>query len=174
MFTLSRGLLNHMKTKCLSALLATGAIALATPAVANSPDEPSLNFSCQVTEGVPTTVAQSTASEIQLPIFHWKQEALTSKSSDSPEQLCNIVSDKLENYVICANAGESECSKVLLTLHATSESEAAVVAKDVVNSILDKDLQLNKFESQARGVQSISYEVDFWSLFGLRPKFLSK
>jgi len=76
--------------------------------------------------------------------------------------------------VICANAGESECSKVLLTLHATSESEAAVVAKDVVNSILDKDLQLNKFESQARGVQSISYEVDFWSLFGLRPKFLSK
>gem|GEM_PF-4180649 len=56
MFTLSRGLLNHMKTKCLSALLATGAIALATPAVANSPDEPSLNFSCQVTEGVPTTV----------------------------------------------------------------------------------------------------------------------
>lgn len=184
-----------MKTKCLSALLATGAIALATPVLANSPDEPSLNFSCQLTEGIPTTVAQSSESEIQQPIFHWKQEALTSKSSDSPEQLCQMVSEKLENYsaegydlssinfvgteqgglpVICANAGETDCSKILVSLHPTAESQAANVAKDVVSSILDKDLQSNKFESRARGVQSISYQVDFWSLLGLRPKFLGK
>lgn len=182
-----------MKTKCLSALFATGAIAIATPVLANSPEEPSLNFSCQVTEGIPTTVAESSGSESQIPIFHWKQEALTSKSSDSPEQLCNIVSEKLENYsaqgydlssinfvgteqgglpVICANAGQNDCSKILLTLHA--ESKPADVARDVVSSILDKRLQLNKFETRARGVQSISYEVNFWSLFGIRPKFLSK
>lgn len=184
-----------MKTKCLSALLATGTIALTTPVLANSPDEPNLNFSCQVTEGVPTTVAKSSKSDIQLPIFHWKQEALTFKSSDSPEQLCQMVSEKLENYsaegydlssinfvgteqgglpVICANAGETDCSKILVSLHPTSESQAATVAKDVVNSILDKNLQRNKFESRARGVQSISYQVDFWSLLGLRPKFLGK
>lgn len=190
---LSRGLLKIMKTKYLSALLATGAIAVATPAIANTPEEPSLNFSCQVTEGVPTTVAASSESESQIPIFHWKQEALTFKSSDSPEQLCNMVSEKLENYsaqgydlssinivgteqeglpVICANAGQNDCSKVLLTL--LPESQPAIVAKDVVSSILDKNLQLNKVETRARGVQSISYEVNFWSLFGISPKFLSK
>ncbi len=182
-----------MKTRCLSALFATGAIALATPAIANSPEEPSLKFSCQVTEGVPTTVAESSESEVQLPIFHWKKEALTSKSSESPEQLCNMVSEKLENYsaqgydlssinivgtqqgglpVICANAGENDCSKILLTLHA--EPQAANAAKDVVSLILDKNLQRNELVTVARGVQSISYEVNFWSLFGIRPKFLSK
>ncbi len=184
-----------MKIKYLSALLATGAIALSIPAIANSSDEPSLNFFCQVTEGVPITVAKSTESEIQLPIFHWKKEALTYKSDDSPEQLCNMVSEKLENYsdqvydlssinfvgteqgglpVICANAGETDCSKILLTLRPVSESEPANVARDVVDSILDKNLQLKKFEYRTRGVQSISYQVDFWSLLGLRPKFLAE
>lgn len=184
-----------MKTKCLSALLAAGTMALATPVFADSSDQPQLNFYCQITGGVPVTVAKSANSETQLPIFHWRPEALRYKSSDSPEQLCNMVSEKLESYsaqgydlssinfvgtqqgglpVICANAGESDCSKILLTLHPVSESEAESVARDVVDSILDKNLQSKKVEYRARGVQSISYQVDFWSLLGLRPKFMDK
>lgn len=194
-FAIYRGLINHMKTKHLSVLLAMGMIAVATPARANSPEEPQLQFSCQVTDDVPTTVAKSTENDTQLTIFHWKKEALESKATDSPEQLCNMVSEKLENYstqgydlssinfvgtvqeglpVICANAEENNCGKILLTLRPVNELQPEIVARDVVDSILDKNLQPQKSESNVRGVQSISYQVDFWSLLGLTPKFLSK
>ncbi|MEM8674729.1 MAG: COP23 domain-containing protein [Cyanobacteria bacterium P01_G01_bin.67] len=184
-----------MKIAHLSALLTAGAMTLAIPPSANSSEEPQLNFSCQITEGVPTTVAESTESDTQLPIFHWKKEALEYKSADSPQELCNLVSEKLENYssqgydlssinfvgtvqddlpVICANAEENGCSKILLTLRPVKEIEPAVLASDVVDSILDKNLQPEKSESRDRGVQSISYQVDFWSLLGLTPKFLNK
>ncbi|MEM7590435.1 MAG: COP23 domain-containing protein [Cyanobacteria bacterium P01_A01_bin.83] len=187
-----------MKTTYLSALLAAmGAMTIATSTSANPSEQPQLNFSCQLNEGVPTTVAQSPESDTQLPVFHWKKEALASKSTDSPEQLCNIVSEKLENYssqgydlssinfvgtvlqdefpVICANADENgDCSKILLTLKPVTEVDPAIVANDVVDSILDKNLQPQKSQSRDRGVQSISYQVDFWSLLGLRPKFMSK
>lgn len=184
-----------MKTTYISALLvAMGAMTLATSTSANPSEEPQLNFSCQLTEGVHTTVAKSPESDTQLPIFHWKKEALASKSTDSPEQLCNMVSEKLENYssqgydlssinfvgtvvqdelpVICANAEENGCSKILLTLKPVKEVDPAIVASDVVDSILDKNLQPQKSQSRARGVQSISYQVDFWSLLGLGPKFI--
>lgn len=184
-----------MKTKCWSALLAIATLALTTPALANSTNEPQLKFSCQIREGVPVTIAESTQSSAKLPIFHWKPAALRYRSSDSPQQLCNMVSKKLENYsaqgydlssisfvgteqsnlpVICANAGQSDCSKILLTLHPDLESEPETVAQNVVDLILDKNLQQTKVETVARGVQSISYQVDFWSLLGLKPKFLGK
>ena len=184
-----------MRKKYLSAFLATGAVALTTPAMAISSEEPNLNFSCQVTDGVPTTLAQFQISETQLPIFHWKQEALVSRSADSPEKLCNIVAEKLSSYsadgydlsqinfvgteqdgmpVICANLGGTGCNKILLTLDRTTEP--AAVASNVVNSILAKNLQQKKTQYKTRGVQSISYQVDFWSLLGLglKPKFLGK
>ena len=184
-----------MKTKYLSALLVTGAIALGTsPAMADSSDAPQLNFSCQVTEGIPTTVAQPVGSEEKLPIFHWNDEALSLKSSSSPQQLCNSVSAKLEDYsaqgydlsqisfigteqaglpVICANtAGGPECSKVLLTLGAAEQP--AIVANDVVTAILDPSLQQDKEVYKDRGVQSTSYQVNFWQLLGLNTKFFGK
>lgn len=173
-----------------------GMATLAFPLHANSSEEPQLNFSCQVTEGVPTTVAMNTETDAQLPIFHWKKEALETKSNDSPEELCNMVADKLENYsaqgydlsqinfvgtvvqdelpAICANAAESGCGKVLLTLSPNKDVAPATVASDVVGLILDKNLNPQKTESRERGVQSISYRVDFWSLLGLTPKFLTK
>mgnify|MGYP001554400651 CR=1 FL=1 len=184
-----------MKTKYISALLVTGAIAIGTsPAMADSSDTPELNFSCQVTEGTPTTVVQSIGSEEKLPIFHWKKDALLLKSSASPQELCNSVSAKLEDYsaqgydlsqisfvgteqaglpVICANtAGGPECNKVLLTLAATEQP--AIVADDVVTAILDQSLQKDKEVYQDRGVQSTSYQVSFWQLLGLNTKFFSK
>ena len=181
-----------MKPK-LSVLLATGAIALAIPAMADSSDDPQLSFSCRVTEGVPTTVAQFTGNDTQLPVFHWKPDAVANKTDDTPQQLCNVVSDELENYsaqgydlsninftgteqgglpVICANAGGTVCSKILLTLNKVERPE--LVAQDLVDSVLNENLQSKKSEYRKRGVQSISYQVDFWSLLGLQLKFLDK
>ncbi len=96
-----------MREKYLSAFFAVGVLALTAPARANSPDEANLDFSCQLMEGVPTTVAQFAISETQLPIFHWKQEALASKSVDSPEQLCKIVAETLSSY--SADGYDSVC-----------------------------------------------------------------
>jgi len=185
-----------MKTKCLSALLTLGVVSLAFPVLASSStSDPQLSFACEISEGVPATIAQSEASDARLPVFLWKSEALASKSGDSPEQLCNIVSEKLDSYsaegydlssinfvgteegglpVICANVGGTGCSKILLTLRKTAEP--ATVASDVVDAILAKNLQSKKTEVVARGVQSISYEINFLSLLfeGLRPKFWEK
>jgi hypothetical protein len=184
-----------MRAKYLSAFLAIGVLALTAPARANSPEEANLNFSCQLVEGVSTTVAQSAISETQLPIFHWKQEALASKTVDSPEQLCKIVAETLSSYsadgydlsminfvgteqdgmpVICANLGGTGCNKILLTLARTKEP--AAVASNLVDSILAKNLQQNKTQYKTRGIQSISYQVDFWSLLnlGIKTQFSAK
>lgn len=184
-----------MKTKYISALLVTGALAVGTsPAMADSSDAPQLNFSCQVTEGIPKTMVQPVGSQEKLPIFHWNEEALSMKSSSSPQQLCKSVSAKLEDYsaqgydlsqisfigteqaglpVICANTvGGPECNKVLLTLGAAEQP--AIVADDVVTAILDQRLQRDKEVYQDRGVQSTSYQVSFWQLLGLNTKFFSK
>lgn len=185
-----------MKTKCLPAILVTGAMSLGTaPAIAESSNAPELNFSCQVVDGVPTTLAQPKGSEATIPVFHWKQEALAPHSYDTPQQLCDRATAKLEDYSaqgydlseisfigaepndlpnipsICASTNGGDCSKVLLTL--SSSDRADVVAKDVVDAIIAKDLKQFKQEGfNDRGLQSTSYQVNFWSLFGL--KFLGK
>ena len=186
-----------MKNK-LSAVLAVGAITAATTTVANSAETPQLNFACEVSQGVPTTVAQRAGDEAKLPILHWKKEVLEYKSSSSPQQLCDMVSQKLENYsaqgydlsklsfigtaqdglpVICANAntmGRPECSKVLLTLAPVDRADT--VADEVVSNILNEDLphQREVIDSDERGVQSFAYQVDFWSLLGLNLKYIGK
>lgn len=181
-----------MKTKFLTILLATGVAALGTPAIASSAeaDTSQLSFSCQMIDGVATTVANSAAGDAQIPIFHWKAEVLANRTSDSPKELCNDVAQKLEaisvdydfsniNFIgttiipdgdiptICANTGGPQCSKVLFSLNKTDD-KASVVAGNVVDAILDKNLQPQKTVLTTRGVQSISYQVDFWSLLGLK------
>jgi Circadian oscillating protein COP23 len=191
---IQRGSSNPMKTKYLSVFLATATMAIATPAMANSPDSPKLSFSCQNVAGVPTTVAQSATGESQIAIFQWQQAALANRTSDSPETLCNDVAQKLADYAvdsdlsninfigttttlgddvptICANTGGAECGKVLFTLDKTTD-KASTVAGNLVDSILAQNLQPEKTTLTTRGVQSISYEVDFFSLLGL--KFNSK
>ena len=185
-----------MKIKHLSAILAVGGISVATSTVANSAETPQLNFACEISQGVPTTVAQYAGDDTKLPIFHWKEEVLASKSSSSPQQLCDMVSQKLGNYsaqgydlsklsfigtaqgempVICANtAGSPDCSKVLLTLSPVNNADS--VADEVVSSILDRNLPHQKeiVNSDERGVQSFAYQVDFWSLLGLNLKYIGK
>ena len=178
-----------MKTKSIPVLLAAGAMAIASSTVANAADAPKLSFSCEVREGVPTTIAQSVDGSTKIPFFHWKAEALANKTSNSPDKLCNEVSKKLADLsvdrdlsninivgtaqiglpVVCANAAGENCSKVLFTLDKpeNTSNKPDIVAGDVVGSILAQNLQLEKKESVTRGVQSISYPVDVWSLLGL-------
>ena len=175
-----------MKTKSIPVLLAAGAIAIASSGVANAADAPKLSFSCQVREGIPTTIAQSVDGSTEIPFFYWKAEALANRTSNSPDKLCNDVSQKLAdlsvNYdlsnikivgtaqgglpTICVNTEGENCSKMLFTLGITEKPD--VVAGDVVNSILAQNLQPEKKDFRTRGVQSISYQVDFWSLMGLK------
>ena len=179
-----------MKTKSIPVLLAAGAMAIASSTAATAADTPELSFSCQVREGVPTTIAQSADGNTEIPFLHWQAEALAGKTADSPEELCNDVSQKLAELsvdydlsnvnivgttqigvpVVCANAAGENCSKVLFTLNNPEDTpdKAAFVAGDVVDAILAQNLQPEKKEFRTRGVQSISYQVDFWSLLGLK------
>ena len=183
-----------MKTKYLSAILVTGAMVFgAAPAISESSEVSELNFFCQEVNGVPTTLAQADGNEVKMPVFHWKQEALAPHSYDTPQQLCDRATAKLEDYSaqgydlsevsfigaaqsglpsICASSTRNgDCSKVLLTLSSTEKPD--VVAKDIVDSIIAKDLRQFKQEGfNDRGLQSTSYQVNFWSLLGL--KLLSK
>jgi len=184
-----------MNVKHLSALIVTGTIALgATPAIADSSDAPQFDFSCKMSEGVPTTVAQHVGSDITKPVFHWKQDALQYKSSSTPKELCNNVTAKLQDYsaqgydlseisfigteqtglpAVCATTVGNKCSKVLFTLNASEQ--AAIDANNVVTAILNPQLQGEKTVTNDRGVQSTSYQVNFWQLLGLGPnKFFSK
>jgi hypothetical protein len=179
-----------MKTKHFSVLLASSLLALGTyPAMAESSEStPKFSFSCQVSQGIPTTMAQQTNGKASVPVFHWKNEVLP--SSANAEQLCNSVSAKLEDYsaqgydfssltfgaseeaglpAICANtSGSRSCSKVLFTLAPAEKPE--IVADELLTAILDKNLQQKPLKFNDRGVQSTSYQVDFWSLLGLDLK----
>jgi len=179
-----------MKTKLFPILIASVAI-VAAPAIVNATetDTDKVSFSCQTIDGMATTVASSAAGT-QIPVFRWKPDVLADRTSDSPKELCNDVSQKLEALAvdydlseiqvigttiipegdiptICANTGGAKCSKVLFSLNKTDEP-ASVVAGNVVDAILAQNLQPQKTVLTTRGVQSISYQVDFWSLLGLK------
>ena len=176
-----------MKTKYVSACLATGLLALgASSSRAESSSVSKLNFSCQINEGIPTTVAQKSGEEDTLPVFHWKNEALP--NSIDPQQLCARVSAKLEDHsaqgydlstvgfssaeqaglpAICATGKDNgDCSLVLFTL--APADNPVNRANEVLNAILDKSLQSNKRVSSDRGVQSIAYQVNFWEVLDLK------
>ncbi len=178
-----------MKIKHLSVLLASGFLTLgASPTMAESSESNELSFSCQVNQGIPTTMAQQTDGKTSVPVFHWKNDVLP--SSANAEQLCNSVSAKLEDYsaqgydlsslsfgaseeaglpAICANTSESRgCSKVLFTLAPAEKPE--IVADEVLTAILDKNLQQKPVKFNDRGVQSTSYQVNLLSLLGLDLK----
>lgn len=178
-----------MKIKHLSTLLVTSTLAFGvTPAIAESSQPSSLSFSCQTEDGVPTTIARASDSDVLVPVFHWKNEALPQPAD--ARQLCDSVSAKLEDYsaqgydlsaigfrsdeqaglpAICAVGEDKTCNLVLFTLAPAEKPVDA--ANEVLTAILDKNLQTNQIKSNDRGVQSISYQVNFWSLLGF-PKFI--
>ena len=165
-------------------LLAIATTVMATnPAFSQSSQDSKISFSCQTETGIPTTIVQTENGNVQ-PIFYWKSEALPTETNT--EQLCESVSQQLENNlvsdsdlsvmgfkstrleeipVICATDNNNNCNIVLFTLPPTEKPIEK--ANFVLASILEPQLQSNKFISSDRGVQSIYYKVNLWQLLGL-------
>lgn len=171
-----------MKTKHLSSLTLFTTIALATtPAYGESNTSSKITVSCQTKNSTLTTLAK-TNQGAELPIFHWKKQALPAEIN--LQQTCDRVSGKLEKYLvstddlssvsfksidleniptICLAKNRESCSLVLLTLD--PDKKPMETANKVLESILDPKLQANKVISSERGIQSTYYPVGFWELF---------
>lgn len=172
--------MNTKQIEYLSPLIVAGAIAFSTaPAFGEASSNPSVKFSCQVSnEGIPTTVATKNNGDV-IPVFHWNNSKVLTQQSD-PQKLCNSVSSKLDRYpeanfkpyeqaglpAICVSSSENTCDSILFTLEPTDNP--LNTANQVLVSILDKNLQTNRVQTVDRGLQSTSYKVDFWTLFGLK------
>lgn len=141
-------------------------------------------FVCQANGDTPITFAKTSNGEMQ-PLFYWKSEALPADTN--PERFCHTVSQQLENYfaledefssigfkgtnlenlpTICLTEKDQECQLVLLTLPPVERPVEA--ANLVLDSILAPQLQGSKITTRHRGVQSHYYQVDIWSLLGLK------
>ncbi|MCC0176031.1 hypothetical protein I4641_03435 [Waterburya agarophytonicola K14] len=179
-----------MKSQYLLSLSASTAIAIGTilmggeSATASKPV-----FYCQSNEGMPKTVAKSN-NGVDRAIFHWNLDR--ESTSANSQELCDSVTQKLNNYmaegndlssltfkastvygedldspdfpVVCV-AGESDpCKLPLFTLNPSDDPR--VTANNALNSILDPALQATPAKSNDRGVQSTSYQVNFWQLLG--------
>jgi hypothetical protein len=176
-----------VKIKYLSLIPLLTAIAIVlgtTPAGGESPLSSEKTFVCQTEADTPVTLAKTSNGEMQ-PIFHWNSAALPDNTNG--EQLCQNVSQQLDNYfaaendfsfigfkgtslenlpTVCLTGQNNECQLVLFTL---SPSEKPLEAANLVlDSILDPELQGNKIAYRDRGVQSYYYQVNFWSLLGLK------
>lgn len=171
------------KNKYISSLLTAAALAVSIILIGGETSVASkLDFSCQSNEGSLTTVATNNDGARQ-PIFHWKTEGATTLAN--PQQLCDSVSQKLNNYLaegeglsslifepqehmglpaICVAEKYKECSLLLFTLEPSPKPDE--FASTTLASILDQDLQTTPIQSQDRGIQSTAYHVDFWQLLG--------
>ena len=178
-----------MKTKYLSSLLTTTALALgmnlvfgvstvASEQVSTVASEQI--FACQSNGREITTVAQTNDSE-GLPVFHWNRDAIP--NLDNPQQLCDSVSQKLNDYLaegndlssvtfkaqvvmglpaICVAGKNEQCDRLLFTLKPAAKPD--LTANNALAAILDKDLQTSSTTSASRGYQSTSYNVNLWQL----------
>ncbi|MGD1922312.1 MAG: COP23 domain-containing protein [Pleurocapsa sp.] len=148
-------------------------------------------FHCQSDQETPATVAK-TSNGAEQPIFHWNLDKDT--VSNPAKELCNSVTQKLNNYMsegndlssltfqvsrvfpedpaisslpaICVADENGACGLSLFTLEPSVSPKLASAALD---SILDPALQSTKVEPKSvdRGFQSTSYEVNFWDLLGI-------
>lgn len=169
-----------MSIKKLSPIFVVSAIALsATSAFGESTQSSNQVISCQVNNGTPITVAHVGGETT--PIFHWRSDVLLPQSKD-PQQLCNEVSAKLNNYsgsslgfgsyeqgglpTICAEETPGECSLVLVTLAAADKPIEQ--SERVLAGILDPAIAKDKQVSEARGIQSTFYPLSLWDIIGLK------
>ena len=170
-------------------LLTSATVVLSTIAIAKDAIASEATFHCQSNGEVPATVIKSSNGSEQ-SIFNWELDP--EKVAATPEELCDSVTQKLNDYTSAGNdlssltfrgstvfnddedltslpavciAGKTEpCKLPLFTL---KPSEDPNVASNVLNSILDPALQNTAVKSGDRGFQSTSYEVNFWDLLGL-------
>ena len=175
-----------MNIKYLSPILVSIATApalliafVATPALTTSANDHNQTIYCQSDNETPTTIAKRANGE-ELTIFHWENETLPEYLN--PHQLCEEVSQKLQNYategnqlssfkthdldgipLICAEENTGDCSLVLFTLNATNNQADSNL---LLGEILDDNLKHEEIVSIERGVQYYGYKVNFWNLLG--------
>ncbi|MEO0835960.1 MAG: COP23 domain-containing protein [Cyanobacteria bacterium J06642_3] len=174
-----------MEPRYLSSSLTTAVLTFGMSLIGGIPTAASeAVFSCESDQGRLTTVATN-KDLIQQPVFHWSRTQEPTVAN--PQQLCNSVSQKLNNYIaqgnslsavtfraqsqmdlpaVCVAESDKPCSLLLFTLAPNPKPDQ--FANAILTEILDGDLQTSPVKSQDRGVQSIAYEVDFWQLLGFR------
>lgn len=172
-----------MRNKYLSSLPTIAALAFGITLVSQAPtvaSEPL--FSCQLNEDSLTTVAK-TNNGLWQPVFHWNRAQPNTLAN--PQQLCDSVSQKLNNYLaqdkdlssvtfnaheqtglpaICIAEQDKQCSLLLFTLKPSYRPH--IFAKNILASILDRDLQTSPVKLRDRGFQSTAYKVNLWQLLG--------
>ena len=173
-----------MNLKSLSPICAMVALAMgATSALAESSTSANNHIFCASSDnGTPITMAKTVEGK-NMTIFHWRSEVLPKNLN--PQQLCDSVSTKLNNYAVqgeriasfrsydqgglpavCAEINSGECSSVLFTL---APSEHPIDASNkVLEGILDDKLKQGRKIPSTRGVQAFAYPVSFWELMGLK------
>lgn len=150
--------------------------------------EPIFFCESESNQDIPTTIAKNQTGQTK-PIFYWNLNEVN--TSAQPQQLCNSVTQKLNDYhqagndlsslnfkaatvlddeslttlpAICVAEAENSCKVALFTLSPSENPQ--ITASQALDSILAQELQISPLGSQTRGLQSTSYEVDFWQLFG--------
>ena len=144
-----------------SSTMATVAVGFLMSVAQNSALASDATFVCESNEGTPTTIIKSNAGATQ-PIFHWKLDAAS--VSNTPEELCDSVTQKLNQYATAGNdlsslafipttisvndgemtglpavcvAGESEpCQLTLFTLN-TAGADNSQTPKTIAGKALD-------------------------------------
>lgn len=182
-----------MKRKYLLSLFVPTTIIFNIILEANKPATASeATFHCQQREGKQSTLIKSN-NGLEKSVFHWNLDKLDTQ--ENPQQLCNSVTQKLNQYlidgndpstltfgtsitfdeidstplpVVCIAGEEKPCQVILFTLSASEDPQLA--ASNALNSILDPDLQTNPVKSPKRGVQQTAYKVDIWQLFGFKKQ----
>ncbi len=168
-----------MKIKYLSLILASIVLATAPASMTASTNNPNKTIYCQSDNATPTTIAKRADGQ-ELTIFHWKNEALPEYFN--PQQLCEEVSQKLQDYategnqlssfkthdldgipLICAEENTGYCSLVLFSLNASNNQADSNL---LLGEILDNNLKEEEIISIERGVQFYGYKVNFWNLLG--------
>lgn len=178
-------------------LLSLATSVTVTLGIISIPDKPviatDVEFQCLSNQETPTTIAKTTSGAEQ-PIFHWNLDPAS--VSNTPEELCNSVTQKLNNYMaegndlssltfnasvvfnddedmtsspaVCVSGETEPCELPLFTLVSADEDrDNQAVASTALDSILDPALQSTAVKPKTRGFQSTSYKVNFWDLLGL-------
>ena len=159
-----------MPSKYLIPLLTNTIFSLSiSPVLGQANTSSEITFSCQSDRDVPITIATNKIGETQT-IFTWKKE--TFPNALKAHQLCNRVTDKLNNYLseskdlsllilqpnrqvglptICVTKTGINCDLVLFTL--PPAEEPIDKACETLNAILDREIS-EPIQEQNRSIQS--------------------
>ena len=181
-----------MRSQYLFSVATSFTVALGMFAVAGkSVSASDASFHCLSNQETPTTVVK-TSNGAEQAIFHWNLDAQS--VSKTSEELCNSVTQKLNNYMaegndlssltfnasrffgddqnlgslpaVCISSEAEPCKLAVFTLRLSDDPRIASAALD---SILDPALQSTavKPKKSDRGFQSTKYKVNFWDLLRL-------